>query len=189
MADDQTPKPSALEEELPGDDSGDPAVAPEHRAESPGQIEAELAEERERVLRLQAEMQNLRQRQARELNDERRYGTINLMRDLLPVLDNVDRAIEAAEKSNDAGSLLEGFQLVRQQLTTVLGQHHCQPIPDVGELFDPHLHEAILQQPSDEQPAGHVFLATQTGYQLHDRVVRPAQVIVSTGPGTPADSA
>lgn len=142
---------------------------------------AELSAQKDRVLRLQAEMENLRQRQSRELADERRYGTLPLMRDILPVLDNIDRAIEAAEKSGEGGSLLDGFQLVRQQLVTVLAQHGCIPLEALGEPFNPDFHAAILQQPSSEHPAGHVTHVTQTGYKLNDRVVRPAAVIVSSG--------
>jgi len=144
--------------------------------------ESELAIEKDRVLRMQAEMENLRSRTAREINDERRYAPLPIVRELLPVLDNIDRAIEAAEQSGESDSLLEGFKLVRQQLTTILQQHHCKPIEAVGHPFDPQVHQAILQQPSDKQPANHVLQETQTGYQLHDRVVRASQVIVSTGP-------
>ena len=142
---------------------------------------AELNVQKDRVLRAHAEMENLRQRQSRELTDERRYGAISLMRDILPVVDNIDRAIEAAEKSGDGGPLLEGFQLVRQQLVTALAQHGCEPINALGQPFNPDIHAAILQQPSPDHPAGHVMLVTQPGYTLHDRVVRPASVIVSAG--------
>ena len=141
----------------------------------------QLAREKDRGLRLQAEMQNLRNRTARELADERRYAPLPLIRDILPVLDNMDRAIEAAEQKKDTESLLEGFRLVRQQLVSVLEQHHCEPVEAAGQPFDPAFHEAILQQPSGEHPAGSVMLVTQSGYRLHDRVVRPAQVIVSSG--------
>ena len=154
----------------------------ESSAEQPTNLEAELATEKDRVLRLQAEMENLRSRTAREIVEERRYAPLPVVRDLLPVVDNIDRAIEAAEQGDESASLLEGFKLVRQQLLTVLEQHHCKPIESVGQPFDPQVHEAILQQPSDEQPANHVLMETQTGYQLHDRVVRASQVIVSTGP-------
>ncbi len=147
-----------------------------------GDVVSQLAAEKDRVLRLQAEMENLRSRTAREILDERRYAPLPLARDLLPVVDNMDRAIEAAEQTADAGSLLEGFKLVRQQLLAALQQHHCQPIDALGKPFDPQIHDAILQQPSEEQPANRVLQETQVGYQLHDRVVRPAQVIISTGP-------
>ena len=153
-------------------------------AASENDLEVALATEKDRVLRLQAEMENLRSRTAREINDERRYAPMSVMRDLLPVVDNIDRAIEAAEQTNEAASLLEGFKLVRQQLMTVLEQHHCKPIEAVGQPFDPQIHEAILQQPSDQQPANHVLQETQSGYQLHDRVVRASQVIVSNGPAS-----
>jgi molecular chaperone GrpE len=77
---------------------------------------------------------------------------------------------------------LAGFRLVRQQLETILKNHQCLPIDPLNQPFDPNFHQAILQQPSAEVPAGNVSMVTQTGYQLHDRVVRPAQVIVSSGP-------
>jgi molecular chaperone GrpE len=145
-------------------------------------VAGELAAANDRLLRLQAEMQNLRNRTAREIADERRYAAMPVLRDMLPVVDNIDRAIEAAEKAGEAENLLEGFRLVRQQLVTALGQNHCETIPADGLPFDPNFHAAILQQPSPEVPAGHVMYVAQTGYKLHDRVVRPAQVIVSSGP-------
>jgi molecular chaperone GrpE len=110
------------------------------------------------------------------------------MRDLLPVIDNMQRAIEAAEKSDEGGGLLEGFKLVAQQVETVLGQYHCKRIEAIGEPFDPNWHEAILQQPSADHEPGTVIMVTQPGYQLHDRVVRPPQVIVAqAGEASPAE--
>jgi molecular chaperone GrpE len=145
-------------------------------------LAAELAAANDRALRLHAEMQNLRNRSSREIADERRYAALPVLRDLLPVLDNIGRAIEAAEKAGEAENLLAGFRLVRQQLETIFSSHGAEPINPRGEPFDPNYHQAILQQPSAEVPAGHVMMVTQTGYKLHDRVVRPAQVIVSSGP-------
>jgi molecular chaperone GrpE len=146
------------------------------------QLAAELAAANDRALRLQAEMQNLRNRTSREIADERRYAALPLLRDLLPVVDNINRAIEAAENAGEADNLLEGFRLVKQQLIAILSRHHAEPIDAEGQPFDPNFHEAILQQPSADVPAGHVLQLTQTGDKLHDRVVRPAQVIVSSGP-------
>jgi molecular chaperone GrpE len=142
-------------------------------------LRAELDQAKERILRCQAELDNYRKRAAREMDEHRRYANIGLIRDLLPVLDNVERAIRAAEKSADGSGLLEGVKLVAQQLQGVLERHHCVKIEALGLPFDPHLHHAILQQPSDEHPANTVIMVTQDGYQLHDRVVRPSQVIVS----------
>ena len=151
-------------------------------SDDPEQLREELGQNADRLLRLQAEMQNLRDRTSREITDVRRYASLPLLRDLLPVVDNMTRAIESAENSEETGSLLEGFQMVRQQLLTTLQQHHCTEIEALGQPFDPNLHEAILQQPSDEHLAGVVIMVTQPGYQLHDRVVRASQVIISTGP-------
>ena len=144
-------------------------------------MSGELASANDRLLRMQAEMQNLRNRTSREIADERRYAALPVLRDLLPVVDNIDRAIEAAEKAGEAENLLAGFQLVKQQLHTILSRHECEPIAAENEPFDPHFHEAILQQPSPDVPAGNVLKVTQPGYKLHERVVRPAQVIVSGG--------
>jgi len=145
---------------------------------------AELAAEKDNLLRLRAEMENLRSRTAREVNEARRYAALPFARDLLPALDNIGRAIESADQGEQGQSLLEGFRLVQQQLLSLLEQHHCLPIEALGESFDPHCHEAILQQPSDQHPADTVSMVTETGYQMHDRVVRPAKVIVSSGPAT-----
>lgn len=160
---------------------GEGETAPVESAE---QLRSELEQAADRVLRLQAEMENLRNRTSREIGDVRRYASMTLLQDLLPVVDNIERAIEAAENTKDAESLVEGFKLVAQQLAAVLTRHNCTAIEALGQPFDPNLHEAISQQPSADHPAGTVILTTQTGYRLHDRVVRPSQVIVSTEPPT-----
>lgn len=151
------------------------------------QLQDELDQLADRNLRLQAEMENLRGRASREIAENRRYAALPLMRDVLPVVDNVSRALEAAAKTDAAAGLLEGFKLVKQQLLGALAQHGCTEIEALGEPFDPHFHEAIQQQPSDEFPAQSVCLVAQSGYRLHDRVIRPAQVIVSTGPADSDD--
>lgn len=143
-------------------------------------LRSELAAAKDRELRVHAELDNYRKRAARELDERLRYANLGVLRDLLPVIDNVDRAIEAAEKNADAGALLEGFKMVSQQLSNVLKSHHCTRIEALHEPFDPNVHHAVMQQPSDEYPANTVLMVTQNGYQLHDRVVRPSQVIVST---------
>jgi molecular chaperone GrpE len=142
-------------------------------------LRARLEEAKDRALRSQAELENYRKRAAREMAEQHRYANLLLMRDVLPVLDNMDRAIEAAEKTHDTSSLLEGVKMVARQLADVLEQHHCVRIDALNEPFDPHRHEAISQQPCDEHPVGTVLQVIQAGYQLHDRVVRPSQVIVS----------
>jgi molecular chaperone GrpE len=153
------------------------------------ELEAQLQEANQKALRAGAELENFRKRAQREMADERRYAVLPLVRDLLAVLDNLNRAIEttltrrASEGVNDPNaSLLEGVKMVAAQFEAVLKQHGCTPIETVGTPFDPNQHQAIAQEPSDQYPAGTITRAAQIGYKLHDRVVRPAQVFVSTGP-------
>lgn len=145
-------------------------------------LRADLDDAADRALRAQAELDNYRKRARRELEDERRYAALPLLRDLLPVLDNMQRAIEAGEKSPQGAALLDGIKLVAQNLMNVLVKHDCKRIEALGQAFDPAVHEAISQQPSSEHDPGTVMFVAQDGYILHDRVVRPAQVIVSTSP-------
>lgn len=152
-------------------------------AEDPAaKLREELEAAKDRELRCRAELDNVRKRAARELEEQRRYADMPMLRDLLPVLDNIDRAIQAADQNADANALLSGFQMVRQQLQDVLKNHHCVPIEALHTPFDPNVHHAVMQQPSAEHPVQTVLMVTQEGYQLHDRVVRPSQVIVSTTP-------
>jgi molecular chaperone GrpE len=148
------------------------------------ELAAEANEAKDRALRAQAELDNVRKRLRKEMDDERRYALMPLVTDLLPVVDNIGRAVAAAEKSADASSLLTGVKLVAQQLEAILARHHTVKIDAQGKPFDPNVHAAIMQQPTDEYAPGTVVMVAQEGYQLHDRVVRPAQVIVSSSPPT-----
>jgi molecular chaperone GrpE len=149
------------------------------------QLEGELKEANDRALRTQAELENYRKRVQREMVDERKYAVIPVVRDLLPVVDNLERAIEAAQQSSDSSGLLDGVKMVATQLSAALAQHQCVRIESDGAEFDPNVHQAIGQEPSDKYPAGKVSRTLQAGYKLHDRVIRPAQVFVSTGPASP----
>ncbi len=146
------------------------------------QLQGRLAEAEQRVLRAYAELDNYRKRANRLLQEEIKYAPLPLMRDLLPVVDNLERAIQAAEQSGGSAGLLEGVKMVAQQLHSVLERHHCKRIEAKGQPFDPHVHEAITQIPSPELPAGTVADVALTGYLLHDRIVRPAQVLVAARP-------
>ena len=143
------------------------------------QLQVDIAESQDRVLRTTAELENVRKRMRRELDTERRYADLPMMRELLPVLDNIQRAIEAAEKGGDSGGLLEGFKLVAQQLESVLQKRQCTRIEALGTAFDPHFHEAVSHLPNPDAEPGTVMVVTSEGYLLHDRVVRPAQVVVA----------
>ncbi|HTN75453.1 MAG TPA: nucleotide exchange factor GrpE [Pirellulaceae bacterium] len=145
-------------------------------------LRIDLQDANDRVLRSQAEFENYRKRAQREMLDERKYASYSLINDILGVLDNLDLAIQAAEKNPAAGGLLQGVSMVAGMFNNVLAQHGCTRIEGVGQPFDPNLQQAIAQEASAEHPAGTVTRVTRFGYQLHDRVVRPAQVFVSTGP-------
>ena len=178
-ADAECAKPQAADSAAPATDNPGNVAKPETANSEIERLRAELAAARDRELRCHAELDNYRKRAARELEDRLRYANLGLLRDLLPVVDNADRAIEAAEKNADAAALLEGFKMVSAHLCDALARHHCRRIEALHAPFDPHKHHAVMQQPSAEHPANTVLMVTQNGYQLHDRVVRPSQVIVS----------
>jgi molecular chaperone GrpE len=148
------------------------------------ELEAQVREAAERALRGQAELENYRKRAQRELADERKYAISPLVHDLLAVVDNLQRAIEAAQKTSGDTGLVDGVKMVAAQFEGVLKQYGCQRIATVGEPFDPNQHQALAQEPSQQYPAGTVSREMQVGYKLHDRVIRPAQVFVSTGPAS-----
>ncbi len=158
----------------------DEATAEAPSAEATG-IEAQLQEAQDRLLRAQAELENFRKRSRREYEEAQRYREIDLLRDLLPVLDNAHRAIEAADKTDDIESLRSGFRMMAQQIEKLLGSHGCLTIETDGSVFDPTIHDAILQQPAPGVAPGTIVGTATKGYKLHDRVVRPAQVIVAKG--------
>ena len=134
-----------------------------------------------RVLKAQAEAENFRKRLRRDYEDQVKYAPVPLVTDMLEVRDNLLRGLEAAKNSADAGGLQEGVEMVVKQLDDFLTKHAVLQIPTEGEQFDPNFHEAISQMPSDLE-SGMVAHVAQVGFKMHDRVVRPSQVVVSTGP-------
>jgi len=164
--------------------ANDAALASTFADEKIAELESLLGEANEKALRAHAEFENYRKRTQREVADERRYAVVPIVRDLLTVLDNLQRAMEAASATGGGVGLLEGVKLVAAQFESVLANHGCVRIESVGHPFDPNQHQAIAQEPSDIHPKGTVTQEAQVGYKLHDRVIRPAQVFVSTGPAT-----
>lgn len=185
----QTPQAEAFDQAISEVATAQTATGAEDQG--PSQVEElkrQLAAAEDRVLRAYAELDNYRKRANRLLQEETKYAPLPLVRDLLPVVDNLERAIQSADQKGDSAKLLEGVKMIAQQLSGVLERHHCRPIEAKGAPFDPHVHEAITQIPSRELPPGTVAEVTLTGYQLHDRIVRPAQVLVSTRPPTDSPS-
>lgn len=141
-------------------------------------LKAELAESKDRTLRAMAELENFRLRKNKELADEQKYAPMKLARDILPVWDNLGRALEAAPADESVQSFVDGVRMVHQQFLDVLAKNGVVRIPAEGEKFDPNIHESIAMLPSDK-PAGIILHDTRPGFALYDRVVRPAQVVVA----------
>ena len=144
-------------------------------------LEIELQQANDRALRAYAELDNYRKRAWREIEDTRKYAAIDLMRDMLAVWDNMGRALETVESNSNPEAFVEGVRMMHEQFTQILARHHCTRIEALGQTFDPNVHESIAQMPSNEIPAGSVLYESQIGFKLHDRVVRPTQVVISTG--------
>lgn len=134
----------------------------------------------DQLLRARAEFDNYRRRVARENEQLRTTAAQALMRDLLPIVDNMERALSHVEDKTDGLAL--GVEMVMKQLSGVLSARGLEPIVAMGAPFDPHVHEALTHQPSVEYPADTVMEEFQRGYRLGDFVLRPTQVVVSSGP-------
>lgn len=158
--------------------------------ESADDSEPDAASERDQYFdqwkRTQAELENFRKRAQRELELALRYSNVPLIRELLPPLDNLARCIQAAEQTGNVEELLQGLKMIHSQFDQVFGSHAATPIKAVGEPFDPNLHEALQQIPTDEHPPMTVLQEVERGYVLHDRVIRPSKVLVASAPPQPS---
>jgi molecular chaperone GrpE len=172
--------PDASEDRSASDRSSQDGASPPRIAE----LERELAEAKDRTLRIAADLENFRKRALKDREDAHHYGHQNLVKDLLPSVDNLERAVDHARKGGEesASGLLEGVELVLRELHSVLSKHGVTPIEALGQPFDPSLHEAMAQVPDGSQPPGTVVEVFQRGYQLRNRLLRPARVVVSKRP-------
>lgn len=150
-------------------------------------LEAENAELRDRVLRIAADMENLRRRTARDVHDARTYAIANFARDMLAVADNLARALEAipegARRSEDEGykALIDGVELTGKDMLGALERHGVKKLAPQGEKFDPNFHQAMFEVPNPDVPNNTVVQVVQEGYVIGERVLRPAMVGVSRG--------
>ena len=134
----------------------------------------------DRMLRMAAELENYRKRATRELDDMRKYATENLVRQLLTVVDNLERAIASASPDNQNDqSVVDGVALTLAEITKILEKHHVTPIEALGAPFDPAFHQAMSQEECNDKPSNTVVQEFQKGYLIHDRLLRPAMVVVS----------
>ena len=136
---------------------------------------------RDQFLRTVAELDNFRKRSNREREELFKYACLGLMSDLLPAMDNLQRAVDAAS-GDDSSGIVTGVQMVLKQFEEIFSRHGAAPIAAMGEPFDPNFHEALQQVPSADVPPMTVVQELERGFKLHDRVLRPSKVIVSTQP-------
>ncbi|MBS2025140.1 MAG: nucleotide exchange factor GrpE [Deltaproteobacteria bacterium] len=148
--------------------------------------QGKLKEEHERLLRTAAEFENFKRRSQKEKEDVQKFGIERLLKDFLPVADNLARALDHAEQ-HDPKHVIEGVRLVQKVLDQALSKHGVVGFSAMGAPFDPSLHEALMQQESD-QPPGTVVVEMAKGYKLNDRLVRPAAVVVAKAKAAPAEA-
>ncbi len=146
----------------------------------PSEAEKKAQEYIEHLQRLQAEFENYKKRTERERQEAAGRASTNLIMRLLPVADDLDRAIEAAGGDEAAAGFADGLILIRTHFLKVLADEGVEEIPALGQPFDPHLHEAVMQEPSEEHPDDHVCEVLRKGYRAGDIVLRPAMVKIAS---------
>jgi molecular chaperone GrpE len=161
----------------------------ENREEQDSSPEAKLrraedmaAEFRDQFLRTAAELENVRRRAVRDLENAHRFGVERFAREMLAVLDSLEMGRQAAQEAGETGAVAEGMDATLRLLLTVLEKFGVTPIEAEGAVFDPGFHEAIMTQPTTQAAPDTVLSVIQTGYRLHDRLLRPARVIVARAP-------
>ena len=165
------------EKEAPGEEKD---LTPDQEM---ARMQQEVEQANDMMLRLAAELDNYKKRVGKERESLIRYAAQDVLQELIPVLDNFERAIESADKSKDFVSFLEGVKMIYKNMYDVMGRKGLVRIDAVGETFDPNIHEAVMQVTSEEHPENVVVEELQKGYMLHDRVIRPSMVVVSKGKG------
>ena len=171
-------------EEVEAVESDASAEQVDPRDEKIANLEAQLAEaetrERDSVLRIKAEMENLRRRTELDVEKAHKFALEKFVNELLPVLDSLDRALEVADKDNDAmAAMVEGIELTRKSMLDVVAKFGVQVVADIDVPMDPNVHQAIAMVESDDVAAGNVLMVMQKGYTLNGRTIRAAMVTVA----------
>jgi len=144
-------------------------------------LEKECLDAKDNLLRLAAEFENYKKRMARDRENYLKYSEEGILKDLLPTIDNLERALEQGSNTDDAASLIEGVDLTLKGLLATLDKYELKPLDSVGQPFDPNFHEALVMEASDEIPAQSIVREFEKGYQFKDRLLRAAKVVVSKG--------
>ncbi|NGP54543.1 nucleotide exchange factor GrpE [Thioalkalivibrio sp. XN8] len=164
-----------------GRGAGESAAAGDHAARA-DQAEQAAVDLREQLLRAAAELENVRRRAARDVESAHRYGIERFARELLAVVDSLEMGRDAARAAGEGGAVAEGMDATLRLLLQVLEKFGVTAVEAAGRPFDPEVHEAIMTQPSAEAAPDTVLAVVQSGYRIHDRLLRPARVIVARPP-------
>jgi molecular chaperone GrpE len=185
--DKKTEENLVVEEEAPAvEEAAAPVAEEEQPASEFDDLELARQEARdnyEKMLRLAAEFDNYKKRIEKERSITIKYAEENILKELLPVVDNLERAVEQGRSTEDGGALLEGVELTLKGLLDTLDKFGLKAVSNVGAPFDPNYHEALTMEPSEEIPANHILREFQKGYLYKDRLIRAAKVVVSRGNG------
>ena len=146
------------------------------------ELKRQLSDKQDQLLRALAETDNVRRRAQRDKDDYVKYATESLIKDLVPALDNFDRALAAARMAGEAQSVVDGVELIQRELLKVLERHGVTRYSALGQAFDPNRHEAVARVVSAQETPGNVVHEIAAGYLLHGRVIRPAMVGVAAAP-------
>ncbi len=176
------PEPNEAPEASLGDEQPPAPVDPLEQAR------AEAARLKDQLLRTAADFDNFRKRSRRELVEAEQRGSDTLLKELLPVFDNLERATQHAESATALASLAEGIAMVVRQFNDTLGRMNIERVPGVGTPFDPVVHEAIQHLATAEHPPGSIAHEVQAGYRQGERLIRPAMVVVAKAPEPPTDA-
>jgi molecular chaperone GrpE len=160
--------------------SDPPPASEKVKAEDPlAEAKAEAAKMKDQWIRTAADFDNFRKRARRELEDARKAGREELLKELLPVFDNLERAVQSADRATDVKGVADGLKMVLRQFLDTLSRANIVKVKTMGADFDPAVHEAIQQVETDEHPPGTIVAEVQPGYQQGDRLVRAAMVVVA----------
>ena len=152
--------------------------------------EAKAEENRDRLLRVTAEFENYKKRAERDINDFRKFANESLIKEILPIVDNLERALEIPEGDSEATSdnMREGVEMTLKVLLSCLKRYGVVPIDSLEKPFDPNFHQAVMQEESETRPDNTVSQELQKGYMMQDRLLRPAMVVVSKKPASKPDA-
>lgn len=180
----------AVKEENSDPKNGEPVTDQEDEALTPDEeleaVRQEARDNYDRFVRLSAEFENYKKRASREMSEFRKYANEMIIRELLPVVDNLERAIESSGDDENVNScVVEGVGMTLKEILKVFDQFEVKQVESLGQPFNPGFHEAVMREESDEYPENTVIKEFQKGYLMHDRLIRPAMVVVSSAKTEP----